>query len=413
MRILMACAAFPPFMDGGGPISALFTAQVLINAGHDVLVVNVGDQTADETYDGIRVRRLSRLNIYWNYRVPRPAWKKLIWHALENFNPRAFFAMRGEIKRFQPDIVLTDSIENINVATWAAARSLRVPTCHILRSTFLICWKGCMMRGARPCAKQCGSCRVTSIGKWAMSRLVDGVIGETSFIVERHRAYDYFPHAQARVIPGVVRDAPKAAPRSRSGSSLRVGFIGVHTPMKGLETLAAAARRVVADNAQVEFLIAGSGNDSYAAAIPDLFPSAHTRFLGWMKPEEFFPLIDVLVVPSRFEEPFGRVIIEAFSHGVPVLGARSGGIPETITPSHDGFVFEAGDDKALADLICELASNEHLVAALSEGASRAVENYVPERAAPRYTEFLDSLVAPKRGMHGHSAPGPETSRTMA
>jgi hypothetical protein len=149
MRILMACAAFPPFIDGGGPISAMIVAKLLLAAGHDLTVVNVSGEDKHETYDGVPVHRLRSLNIDWNYRLPRPGWKKAIWHALENFNPRAFVVMRREIRRLRPDIVLTDSIENINVATWAAAKSCGVPVAHILRSTFLLCWKGQHVEGQR------------------------------------------------------------------------------------------------------------------------------------------------------------------------------------------------------------------------------------------------------------------------
>ena len=51
-----------------------------------------------------------------------------------------------------------------------------------------------------------------------------------------------------------------------------------------------------------------------------------------MNPDEFFDGIDILVVPSIWNEPFGRVTVEAYSHGVPVVGANTGGIPEVIEP---------------------------------------------------------------------------------
>jgi glycosyltransferase involved in cell wall biosynthesis len=395
MRIVMACAAFPPFMDGGGPISALLTAKLLISAGHQVTVLNVGDEARDEIYDGVPVRRLAPLNIYWNYRVPRPAWKKLVWHALENFNPRAFAVMRREIGRQKPDLVLTDSIENINVATWAAARSLGVPVCHILRSAFLLCWRGGMMRGADACGRVCSSCRATSIGKRISSQFVDGVIGETEFIVERHLREGYFGAARSCVIPGVLPASGRAAPRAhRVGEKLRVGFIGVHTPMKGLDILAEAAR-AMSEADPVEFVIAGTGSGAYAESLPAKFPSDRTRFLGWSDPFAFFPQIDVLVVPSRFEEPFGRVIIEAFAHGVPVLGARSGGIPETITPGVDGFTFDTEDAAGLAGLIRKIAASDDLLAALSAGAHAAAERYLPERLAPLYSDFFATILRAK------------------
>jgi glycosyltransferase involved in cell wall biosynthesis len=391
MRILMACAAFPPFIDGGGPISAMIVAKLLRAAGHDLTVVNVSGEDRHEVFDGVPVHRLRSLNIDWNYRLPRPGWKKAIWHALENFNPRAFFIMRREIKRLRPDIVLTDSIENINVATWAAAKSCGLPVAHILRSTFLLCWKGSMWRGGDNCGRACSSCQVTSYGKKLNSRFVDAVIGETDFIIGRHTEHGYFPNASTHAIPGAIASVPGALPRTASAERpLRVGFIGVHDPVKGLDTLAAAAHRL--SGQPVEFLIAGTGQSDYAKTLPERFPAQNPRFLGWTKPEDFLPQIDVLAVPSLFREPFGRVVIEAFAYGVPVVGARSGGIPETIQPGVNGALFEPGDDAALAEQLSAFAGDRTLVAALSAGALAAATRYAPERIAAAYGAVFEGLV---------------------
>ncbi len=390
----MAAAAFPPFIDGGGPISALLVAKLLLGAGHELRVVNVADAAKDEVFDGVPVRRLETLNLYWNYRVPRPAWKKAAWHALENFNPRAFLALRREIADFAPDLVLTDSIENINVATWGAARAAGVPVCHILRSTFLLCWKGSMMRGDTNCAGACASCKATSIGKKAMSRFVDGVVGETDFIIARHIDAGYFPNAATRRIPGVVprlmADAPRLAP---TGRPLRVGFIGVHTPMKGPHILAEAAR-ALAGTGRFEFRIAGSGSGDYADRLRSQFPPEDTTFLGWTDPNDFFPTIDVLVVPSLFAEPFGRVIVEAFAHGVPVIGARSGGIAETIEDGVNGYSVPPGDAAAIAAALDRLSESPEMVAQLSAGALASARRYLPPVLGAAYTTFFTELVSP-------------------
>lgn len=395
MRILMACAAFPPFIDGGGPISAMIVAKLLLGLGHEVTVVNVADEARDEVYDGVPVRRLSSLNIDWNYRLPRPAWKKLVWHALENFNPRAFFAMRRQIRELKPDLVLTDSIENINVATWAAAKSRGVPVAHIVRSAFLICWKGSMWREGRNCEGACGSCRASSFGKKLSSRFVDAVIGETDFILERHFSEGYFPWASRHRIPGAVAVPPGAMPRPAPPADrpLRVGYIGALDQIKGLDTLAGAAHRMA--GRAVEFIVAGAGSHAYAKTLPERFPAGNTRFLGWTSPDAFFPQIDVLVIPTLYREPFGRVVIEAFAQGVPVIGARNGGIPETIEPGVNGLLFEPGDEAGLTERIDQLLAERGRLADLSAGALQAAFGYAPERVAAAFDKVLTGLVVPK------------------
>jgi glycosyltransferase involved in cell wall biosynthesis len=394
MRILMACAAFPPFIDGGGPISALMIAKLLRQSGHDLEVVNVADREAREVYEGIQVQRISTLNIDWNYRLPRPWWKKLLWHALENFNPRAFVVMRRHIRRFRPDIVLTDSIENINVATWVAARSCGVPVAHILRSAFLLCWKGSMHRASGNCGDVCTSCRCASIGKKLSSRFVNAVVGETKFIVNRHLSQGYFPHASAHVIPGLLPNRIAPAPRGLiEGRPIRIGYLGVLDAVKGLDTLAEALR-LLGPTKQAEFFIAGSANGPYAKELPAKFPPA-TRFVGWVRPDEFLDQIDILVTPSVLQEAFGRVIIEAFGSAVPVIGSTSGGIPETIEPGKSGLLFPVGDARALASLLQNIIAAPAQIAQLSEGALQAAHRYIPEKIGSAYDAVFAGLLTPE------------------
>jgi glycosyltransferase involved in cell wall biosynthesis len=390
MRILMACAAFPPFIDGGGPISALMVAKLLQQSGHDLEVVNVADREVREVYEGVPVQRLSTLNIDWNYRLPRPAWKRAIWHLLENFNPRAFVVMRRQIRRFRPDVVLTDSIENINVATWLAARTCGVPVCHILRSTFLLCWKGSMRKTSGNCGTACGSCQASSIGKKLMSRFVDAVIGETAFIIDKHLAHNYFPNASRHVVAGLLPNPITAKPRDViADRPIRIGYLGVLDAIKGLDTLAAALATLDL-SMQPEVLIAGTAKSQYAKNLPAKFPAA-TEFLGWVRPDDLFRKIDILVVPSLFEEPFGRVIVEAFAAGIPVIGARSGGIPETIDPGINGLLFPAGDVAALADILRDLSRDPAQIAAMSKGALNAAQRYSPERIGAAYNAAFASV----------------------
>ena len=397
MRILMPCAAFPPFIDGGGPISALLLATLLKDQGHELRVLHVSDEEKSEIYEGIDVKRLRSLNLYWNYYEPRAKWQKVAWHLLENGNPRAYRVMRREIRAYKPDIVLTDSIENINVATWAAAKSLGVPVAHTLRSAFMMCWGGVMQKAGRSCERQCGFCRVTSFGRRQFSRCVDVVIGESDSIVQRHLREGYFPNARPLCIPG-------ALPKGTIGSSrtypkdrpFRIGFIGVHTAFKGIDVLGRAAQLFTGEQ-PVEFLIAGTGRDAFADQARALFPKDKTHFLGWTKPEDFFPDIDLLAFPTTGQEAFGRVAVEAFSQGVPVVGSDIGGISETIVPDVNGLHVRPGDAAELHAALQRIVDDPDYYDRLSTGALASAENYRADRIGAAYTEALTRAVAEQGG----------------
>ncbi len=401
MRILLACAAFPPYGRGGGPTSSALIARALATRPAEVRVLVVGDQEKREQRGEIEVVTTAPLNVYRDWlRKDKPAVQKIVWHSLENFNPAAYRRMKQELRSYRPDVLMTVSTENINVASWLAAKSLGIPCVHLAQSYFLMCWHGSLFRNGANCLR-CRSCRLLSVGKKYLSRHVDALITETDFLRRIHQEAGYFPNAQTYVIPAPV-DMPISTNRGKR-VGLRVGYLGVHTREKGIEALAGAARRL-ADRSDIRFLIAGTGDASYTDELKARFPSNNTTFCGWVRAEEFYPDIDVIVVPSVWREPFGRVSVEGACFGVPAIVARSGGLPENVQHGHDGFVFEPGDDQRLAELLESLADDPDMYSRVSEGARGRAKLYTVEKIGQRLFSCLSEVIGQKRRDVSDEAP---------
>jgi glycosyltransferase involved in cell wall biosynthesis len=369
-------------------VSSELLARGLGARGHTVRVIAVADQASTTARDGYELRTVPPPNVYWDNRKPRSVAAKLAWHALENGNPRAFSMMQREIKDFRPDIMTTVSIENVNVASWLAAHRERVPVAHVLHSYFLLCWRGSLFRDERNCARRCASCLVFSTGKKILSQFVDGVTAESQAALERHLNAGFFKNSMTQVIPGPIESLPKrvVAP-STNAAPLRIGFIGAHTPNKGIETLARAAQLLPSD-ANVQFLVAGAGESAYTANLRNMFPERITRFVGWVQPQSYFEQIDVNVVPSLWDEPFGRVSVEAQSYGVPVLVARSGGLPANILEGETGFSFDPGDADALSNHIKTLLADRKLLQRMGARAREQAARYSLAYIAEEFSRFL-------------------------
>src|SRR3712207_547939 len=88
--------------------------------------------------------------------------------------------------------------------------------------------------------------------------------------------------------------------------------------------------------------IGAKGIPSYERYLHAKYRRPTIRFSGYVTPEAFLPEIDVLIVPSLWHEPFGRTVIEAFAHGVPVIGSKRGGITSLIEEGSTGFLFDPG-----------------------------------------------------------------------
>lgn len=111
------------------------------------------------------------------------------------------------------------------------------------------------------------------------------------------------------------------------------------------------------------------------------------------QPDLYIRDLDVLVLPS-IAEPFGRILIEAMALGVPVIGSRSGGIPEIIEDGHSGLLFEAGNAHELAQTIMALAADPIRRRALSKaGWERARNSFSTETYTNRVEEIYRSLLS--------------------
>ena len=315
---------------------------------------------------------------------------------------------------YRPDIVVTISIENVNVASWLAAHLLGVPVAHVMYSYFLMCWRGSMFRNGANCELRCPKCRLFSTGRKLMSRYVDGVSAESRAVIDRHVEAGYFACALKRVVPGALEDLPPAiAARSAMGDRIRVGYMGRHTPVKGIETLALAAASLPAD-ARVEFVIGGDGDFAYTAYLKERFPASTTRFLGWVTPEDFFRQVDVNVVPSLYAEPFGRVSIESQSYAIATLVARSGGLPANIIEGETGFSFDAGDHGALAQLILRMDQNRDELRRLGDAARTHAARFHLAKVAEEFELFLlETRLHAHRAQRGRPALSSNSGRSPA
>jgi glycosyltransferase involved in cell wall biosynthesis len=108
-----------------------------------------------------------------------------------------------------------------------------------------------------------------------------------------------------------------------------------------------------------------------------------------------YPDLTALVVPSRtlpnWKEQFGRVIVEAMASGVPVIGARSGAIPDVIGDS--GLLFPEGDVDALATHMARLLTDSALRAALAQkGRARVLAHFTHAQVAAQTVAFYRALL---------------------
>ena len=147
---------------------------------------------------------------------------------------------------------------------------------------------------------------------------------------------------------GVDVTGPVAPIDPTQNRTRRLAIIGRINPWKGqqfvLDALSTLGRRL-----PVQVRIVGDVFPGYEALLDTLRETAKTcvqtvEIEGFTSdPGVHFSWADFVVVPSVLPEPFGRVAIESFAAGRPVIASDAGGLREIVTDGVDGFLFASGD----------------------------------------------------------------------
>jgi L-malate glycosyltransferase len=213
----------------------------------------------------------------------------------------------------------------------------------------------------------------------------DLVIANSRYTAER--LVSARSRARLEVIPnGIDFDRFQPDRIQRSEARLRLGFddrtllvgvVGQITPWKGLEDAIRATSLLATRFPSLRLLIVGSvkfgsssryHNRAYLSSLRRLVADRslddRVQFLGEREDiPEIMRALDLLLVPS-WEEPFGRVVIEAMAMRTPVLATSVGGPAEVISDGIDGALLQPRDapgwSEAMAGILADPARRRRM-----------------------------------------------------
>lgn len=182
--------------------------------------------------------------------------------------------------------------------------------------------------------------------------------------------------------------------------SVVVTFAGQIREIKGVQDFISMARGI--PDPRAVFIIAGECRD------PARFPGSYSeadlasliggdrriRYVGYLKRvEDLYASSDLVVVPSRWQEPLGLIALEAGASGKPVVATRVGGIPEVIVDGETGFLVDLGDRAALTARVAGLIADPALRASIGSAAYRHVIERFSVEPAKQLENLLVALAA--------------------
>jgi glycosyltransferase involved in cell wall biosynthesis len=191
--------------------------------------------------------------------------------------------------------------------------------------------------------------------------LYDAIIANSEHLRRRYIRFGA-PAGRIQVMTYGLNHALLRPARHAPTAAVRFGYTGSIVEHKGIHVLLDAFRRV--PEASLQIFGDTEVNETVRHYRASMHPPPNVRFMGGFDPRDIGRVlrgIDVLVVPSIWEEAYGMTVDEAKVAGIPVIASRTGGIPEHLKDGKEGFLFAPGDVDGLEHLVRRLAGRPDLV----------------------------------------------------
>ncbi|MGZ6801719.1 MAG: glycosyltransferase family 4 protein [Nocardioidaceae bacterium] len=387
MRVLVLSNLYPPNALGGYEMSCRDVVDRWRAAGHDVTVL-----TTSGTVGGVvepaaaepHVRR--SLRWYWRDHVfQTPPWREVV--RLEGHNQAV---LREVLASSRPDVVSAWHLGGMSLSLLTSVQRAGVPVVLNVCDDWPVYgprvdpwsrWSADHPRLARAAARAAG----LPAGQPDLDGCASSFVSAFTLAEVRARSGWAFPGAVV-VGSGVdTGDFPLAIPREREwrGALLAVGRV---EPRKGFDTPVAALAHLPAGTT---LRVAGVAEPEHLQALQrlaaDVGAADRVRFGPVPRGDlrGLYASADAVLFPSRWEEPFGLVPLEAMTQGTPVVATRRGGSAEFLADGRNCLEVPAGDAAALAAAVQRLAAEPALRQRLAEGGLATAARYTADALADR------------------------------
>ena len=363
MRILLLSSRFPPDTAGGVEVLAGEVADELRRRGHEVWVLTSRSE-ASHGHEATWVRRWLREAVDTNQVRPRFAGghaSRLVAFYRQVHSRSSARTLLRAVAEIEPDVVYVWDAGAIGlISVLRALRQIDLPIVFHLQSY----WWQYINSHQTPFSR---------LRAMRLKRLLIGPVPPLRFTtsiaisdaVKRAYVRAGCPEGRIEVIDNAL-DArflrpPDRVARARNGLTLMyAGRLcaekGVMVALEAVNLLVSGGRR------QVHLHVHGSGDPRYTAELVGFVRrqglDRAVTFHGAAPREHLiraYDEADMVLVPSRWEEPFGLVAIEAMARGVPVIASDVGGLRDVIRHGTNGVLVMPGDAAGLAGAIAELA----------------------------------------------------------
>jgi len=422
MKVLLINNCF--FRRGGSEAVFFGTADLLREMGHEVVFFSMEDDrnvhTDRPAYFVGRGGKLSQIKDYFN-------------------NKKAVQKIEEIIDKEQPDIAHAHLLwGGIGPSIIAALHKHDIPIVHTAHDYRMVCPAYTFRNGRGEVCEKCkggrylqcvkGRCAKGSLlqsglmaaemsyrsWKWHPAKELDGIIYVSNFSKRKHEENDSrFVGTKNTVLYNFTKIGEEYPMAEKDGGYYL--YYGRLSGEKGIETLL----KVFARHPELTLKVVGTGpleeelKNKYARprkasratencasgsiALGKKKCYENIQFLGYHSGGTLAELVRsarYVCVPSECYENNPMTIVEAYSMGVPVIGANIGGIPEIVEEGKTGFLFESGDAESLEKMLYKslAVTQDEYISMKKEAMQFAKENFDSEKYKERLEAFYNKVI---------------------
>jgi glycosyltransferase involved in cell wall biosynthesis len=344
MKLLIVSFAYYPDVVGGGEFSTKMMAEGMVEKGHTVDVLCWAMEDKVEFINGVKVIRkyIPRLSEECMHATKNHKKENLKGYSkyekLKKKYSDLFYSHKWYI--FYKNFIKNGKYDIVHAAAplsylgryncYKASYDLNIPISYVLRSPALIEF-------------QFFGGKLNNIYRKLNSRavrLLSGLASPSQYMLDIHNKHGIICDYQKVIRNAVDVDVFNPSLDDIKNKQNIILYAGDIREEKGINTLIKA----VDDLNEISLYLVGQGQLSN-----DIMQTKTVRLIPWIAQNDLYNLMKkakVVILPSEWEEAFGRILIEGIANGTIAIGSDRGGIPEVLNNDED-FIFEAGNVRDL------------------------------------------------------------------
>ncbi len=325
------------------------------------------------------------------------------------YSRRAYQDMKRVLREDRPDVVHVHNLYPLfSPSILVACRRANVPVVVSIHNQQMTCPKSDHLYRGKICERCIGGNEYNCVLQNCRGNFFESIAYATRSLVARKMQFFHnnvtllialsqfakrrlieagFRDEQIVVLPNMVRLGSQPV---ESDKGRYVAFAGRMSPEKGVETLLAAARELP----EIKVRLAGGGPTE--TQLRSKSPP-NVRMLGLLKSEAMESLYRgarFFVLPSRSYEMCPLVILEAMSHGLPIITSRLGGQAELVEDGVTGFLFDPNDPQDLGQKMKRFWEDPELCRQFgSAGFAKVQSQYGEETYYGRLCDIYDQAIS--------------------